>query len=71
MFFLKIGRSFNPISTKGVRLCPPNNIGTPGFSEFQTALNKTVLVLKPLRFENKNIIIKLGQNYARLLLYHN
>ena len=23
------GRSVNPISTKGVRLCPPNNTGTP------------------------------------------
>ena len=32
------GRSVNPISTKGVRLCPPNNTGTPGFSDLLTAL---------------------------------
>jgi hypothetical protein len=32
------GRSVNPISTKGVRLCPPNNNGTPGFSDLPTAL---------------------------------
>ena len=29
----QFGRSVNPISisTKGGRLCPPNNTGTPGF----------------------------------------
>ena len=34
------GRSVNPISTKGGggRLCPPNNTGTPGFSDLSTAL---------------------------------
>ena len=32
------GRSVNPISTKGGRLCPPNNTGTPGFSDLPTAL---------------------------------
>ena len=32
------GRSVNPISTKGDRLCPPNNSGTPGFSDLPTAL---------------------------------
>ena len=32
------GRSVNPISTKGGRSCPPNNIGTPGFSDLPTAL---------------------------------
>ena len=31
------GRSVNPISTKGDRLCPPNNTGTPGFSDLPTA----------------------------------
>ena len=31
-------RSVNPISTKGGRLCPPNNTGTPGFSDLPTAL---------------------------------
>ena len=32
------GRSMNPISTRGSRLCPPNNSGTPGFSNLHTAL---------------------------------
>ena len=32
------GRSVNPISTKGGRLCPQNNTGTPGFSDLPTAL---------------------------------
>jgi hypothetical protein len=32
------GRSVNPISTEGGRLCPSNNTGTPGFSDLQTAL---------------------------------
>ena len=27
------GRSVNPISTSGGSLCPPNNTGTPGFSD--------------------------------------
>ena len=33
------GRSVNPISTKGDRLCPPCNSGTPGFSDLPTALH--------------------------------
>ena len=32
------GRSVNPISNKGGRLCPPNNTGTPGFSYLPMAL---------------------------------
>ena len=32
------GRSVNPISTEGDRLCPPNNTGTSGFSDLPTAL---------------------------------
>ena len=32
-------RSVNPISTKGGRLCPPNNTGTPGFWDLPTALH--------------------------------
>ena len=32
------GRSVNPISTKGGRLCPPYNTGSPGFSDLSTAL---------------------------------
>ena len=32
------GRSVNPISTKGGRLCPSNKTGTPGFSDLPTAL---------------------------------
>ena len=31
-------RSVNPISTKGDRLCPPNDTGTHGFSNLPTAL---------------------------------
>ena len=31
------GRSVNPISTRWGRLCPPNNTGTPGFSDLPTA----------------------------------
>ena len=34
----QFGRSVNPISTKEGRLCPPNNTGTPKFSDFPTAL---------------------------------
>ena len=30
--------SVNPISTRWGRLCPPNNTGTPGFSDLPTAL---------------------------------
>ena len=33
------GRSINPISTRGSRLCPPNNTGTPGFSNLPMALH--------------------------------
>ena len=32
------GRSVNPISTKGGRLCPPNDTGGPGFSDLPAAL---------------------------------
>jgi hypothetical protein len=32
------GRSVNPISTEGGRLCPSNNTGTPGFSDLATAV---------------------------------
>ena len=32
------GRSVNPIRNRGERLCPPNNNGTPGFSDLPTAL---------------------------------
>ena len=35
----EFGRSVNLISTKGGRLCPPNNTGTPGFSDLPTAMN--------------------------------
>ena len=32
------GRSVNLISTRRGRLCPPNDTGTPGFSDLPTAL---------------------------------
>ena len=38
------GRTVNPISTKGDRLCTPNNTGTPGFSDLPTALRKAELL---------------------------
>ena len=44
------GRTVNPISTKGGRLCTPNNTdtpnnnGTPGFSDLPTALRKAELL---------------------------
>ena len=34
------GRSVKTISTKGGRLCPPNNTGTPGSSDIATALQQ-------------------------------
>ena len=33
-------RSVNHISTRGGRLCPPNNTGTPGLSGLPTALTQ-------------------------------
>ena len=45
------GRSVNPISTKGGRLCPSNNAGTPGFSDLPTALMMfTQLNARPKKF---------------------
>ena len=35
------GRSVNPISTKGSRLCPPNNTCNPVFSDLPTVLTFT------------------------------
>ena len=36
---LHFGRSVNPIASEGRgRLCPPNNTGTPGFSDLLTPL---------------------------------
>ena len=32
------GRSGNPISIRGGRLCPPNNTGTPEFTDLPIAL---------------------------------
>ena len=39
------GRLVNPISTKGGRLCPPNNAGTPGFLDLPMALGRHIKVL--------------------------
>jgi hypothetical protein len=38
----EFGRSVNPISTKGGRLCPPNNTGTPGFLDLPTDLKSAI-----------------------------
>ena len=40
------GRSVSPISTKGGRLCPPKNTGTPGFSNLPTALRPVYPALR-------------------------
>ena len=34
----EFGSSVNPITTRGGRLCPPNNTCTPGFSDLPTTL---------------------------------
>ena len=38
------GKSVSPISTKGGRLCPPNNTGTPGFSDLPTSLKMAEVI---------------------------
>ena len=40
------GITVNPISTKGGRLCPLNNTGTPGFSDLPTALHCGIIFAK-------------------------
>ena len=37
----EFGRWVNPFSTRGRRLCSPNDTGTPGFSDLPTALGPT------------------------------
>ena len=46
------GRSDNPNLIHGwqiMRLCPSNNIGTPGFSDLPTALHNAVLTYADFR----------------------
>ena len=43
------GRSVNPISTRGGRLCPPNNTVTPGF---QTFLRPCLVTTKSCQLSN-------------------
>ncbi len=43
------GRSVNPILIKGGRLCPPNNTGTPKFSDLSTALLSREGLGQPIR----------------------
>jgi hypothetical protein len=40
------GRSVNPISTRGSRLCPPYNTGTAGFSDLPTALKISFIICR-------------------------
>ena len=47
------GRSVNPISNKGGRLCPPNNTGTPGFSDLPTALLHNLLSCQFPNFKSR------------------
>ena len=49
------GRLVNPISTKGGRLCPPNNTSTPGFSDLPTALYSVQWI--PFWFTTQNVCI--------------
>jgi hypothetical protein len=50
-----LGKSVNPISTKGGSLCPLNNTGTPGFSDLLTAL----LLYIPAYYVNANSSYKI------------
>ena len=56
------GRSVNPISIKGGRSCPPNNTGTPGFSDFPTALHKYLLSIT-FQFDELCIFLESLQYY--------
>ena len=63
------GRSANPISTKGDRLCQPNNIGTPRFSDLLTALqgNCEMCPIKYIYY----YLFDIDKNFEnQLLAYH-
>ena len=44
------GRSVNPISTKGGRLCPPNNTGTPDFQTFRRPCHYILCIIYELQY---------------------
>ena len=52
------GRSVNPISTRGARLCPSNNTGTPEFSDLPTALYLEVCLFDFIARKLKKLIQK-------------
>ena len=67
------GRSVNPISTKGGRLCPPNNTGTPGFSDIPTALRSITrmaekLIPKQKQFHRTEIDSEIEEHCDETLL---
>ena len=49
---LNFGRSVNPLSIKRGRLCPPNNTGTPEFSDLPTALANMLLIVSLVFWKN-------------------
>ena len=53
------GRSVNPFSIKGGKLCPPNDTGTLGFYDLPTALlvRKALLMRKSLRQNTATIYL--------------
>ena len=58
------GRSVNPISTKGGRLCPTNYTGTPGFSDLPTALICHGLRTPRESFFQKSWTFGLGEHFG-------
>ena len=63
------GRSVNPISAKGGILCPPNNTGTPGFSDLPTALKLEKKVVGHDRNYDLLVPVGLGLDQARPELF--
>ena len=49
------GREVNPISTKGSRICPPNNTGPP---DFQTSDGPIVLIFLQWALINEKVNFK-------------
>ena len=55
-------RSINPISIKWGILCPPSNIGTPGFSDLPMANYFLKILSRPICPSNFLLIKKKEQN---------
>merc|ERR1739844_555359 len=59
------GRSVNPISTRGSRLCPTNNTGTPGpttwryyYPDIPWALRDSIEDVKKIQKQFKDLLLK-------------